>query len=415
MNDMTAKTFSALDVKAIREDFPILARKVYDKPLVYLDNAASAQKPKAVLDAVQRAYADEYANVHRGLHYLSNTATDNYERARKTVAKFLNAPSHDEIVFTRNATEAINLVAQSFGGMIIGEDDEIVLTIMEHHSNIVPWHFHRERRGAKLVWVPVTDEGAFRIEDFEAALTPRTKMIAITQMSNALGTVVPVKEVCAIARARGIPVLVDGSQAAVHLTVDVQDIGCDFYVFTGHKTYGPSGIGALWAKGEHLEAMPPYQGGGEMIGSVATDRITYAPAPNKFEAGTPAIVQAIGLGAALDYMMALGRETIKAHEDVLRDYAHERLGRINRLRIFGTAPDKGAIVSFNIEGAHPHDVSTIIDRQGIAIRAGMHCTEPLLARFGVTATCRASFALYNTIGEVDALADALIKVQDILA
>ncbi|MDZ4790427.1 MAG: cysteine desulfurase [Hyphomicrobiales bacterium] len=412
---MTIKTAARLDVAAIRADFPILSREVYGKPLVYLDNAASAQKPRQVLDAIQRAYAEEYANVHRGLHYLSNTATDNYERARKTVAKFLNAPTPDEIIFTRNATEAINLVAQSFGGMVIGEGDEIVLTIMEHHSNIVPWHFHRERRGAKLVWVPVTDEGAFRIKDFEAALTPRTKMVAITQMSNALGTVVPVKEVCRIAHARGIPVLVDGSQSAVHLTVDVQDIGCDFYVFTGHKTYGPSGIGVLWARSEHLEAMPPYQGGGEMIGSVATDRITYAPAPNKFEAGTPAIVEAIGLGAALEYMMEVGRDTIKAHEDTLRDYAHQRLTQINSLRIFGTAPDKGAIVSFNIEGAHPHDVSTIIDRRGIAIRAGMHCTEPLLARFGVTATCRASFAMYNTIDEVDALADALIKVHDILA
>ncbi|MBC8049431.1 MAG: cysteine desulfurase [Chitinophagales bacterium] len=412
---MTIKTAARLDVAAIRADFPILSREVYGKPLVYLDNAASAQKPRQVLDAIQRAYAEEYANVHRGLHYLSNTATDNYERARKTVAKFLNAPTPDEIIFTGNATEAINLVAQSFGSMVIGQGDEIVLTIMEHHSNIVPWHFHRERRGAKLVWVPVTDEGAFRIEDFEAALTPRTKMVAITQMSNALGTVVPVKEVCRIAHARGIPVLVDGSQSAVHLNVDVQDIGCDFYVFTGHKTYGPSGIGVLWARSEHLEAMPPYQGGGEMIGSVATDRITYAQAPNKFEAGTPAIVQAIGLGAALEYMMEVGRDAIQAHENTLRDYAHQRLTQINSLRIFGTAPNKGAIVSFNIEGAHPHDVSTIIDRRGIAIRAGMHCTEPLLARFGVTATCRASFAMYNTIDEVDALADALIKVQDILA
>jgi cysteine desulfurase/selenocysteine lyase len=413
MNDMSI--IKPYDVAAIRADFPILSRQVYGKPLVYLDNAASAQKPRAVLDAIQRAYAEEYANVHRGLHYLSNTATDNYEAARRTVARFLNAGSEHEIVFTRNATEAINLVAQSFGGQRIGEGDEIVLTIMEHHSNIVPWHFHRERRGAKLVWVPVTDNGAFRIEDFEAALTPRTKMIAITHMSNALGTVVPVKEVCRIARERGIPVLVDGSQAAVHLTVDVQDIGCDFYVFTGHKTYGPSGIGVLWARPEHLEAMPPYQGGGEMIGSVATDRITYAPAPNKFEAGTPAIVQAIGLGAALDYMLALGRDNIKAHEDSLLAYAHERLGAIGGLRFFGTAPGKGAIVSFNLESAHPHDVSTIIDRQGVAIRAGMHCTEPLLARFGVTATCRASFALYNTIDEVDALADALIKAQKLLA
>lgn len=403
------------NIEAVRADFPILSQTVYGKPLVYLDNAASAQKPRQVLETIHRAYEEEYANVHRGLHYLSNKATDNYEKARRTVARFLNARSPDEIVFTRNATEGINLVAQSFGGLHIGEGDEIVLTIMEHHSNIVPWHFHRERRGAVLKWVPVTDEGAFRLEDFELALTPRTKMVAITHMSNALGTVVPVKEVCRIAHERGIPVLIDGSQGAVHLEVDVQDIGCDFYVFTGHKTYGPTGIGVLWAKLEHLEAMPPYQGGGEMIESVSTEIVKYGKPPAKFEAGTPAIVQAIGLGAALDYMMAVGRENIKAHEQKLLAYAHERLSTINSLRIYGTAPGKGSIISFNIEGAHPHDVSTIIDRQGVAVRAGTHCAEPLLARFGTTATCRASFAMYNTIDEVDALANALIKVQDILA
>ncbi len=415
MTLMERPRLAGYDVNAIRADFPILARQVYGKPLVYLDNAASAQKPRAVLEAIRKGYEENYANVHRGLHYLSNVSTANYEAARATVARFINAPSQDEVIFTRNATEAINLVAQSFGGMVIGEGDEIVLTIMEHHSNIVPWHFHRERRGAKLVWVPVTEEGEFRIEDFEAALTPRTRMIAITHMSNVLGTVVPVKEVCRIARERGIPVLVDGSQGAAHLEVDVQDIGCDFYAFTGHKTYGPSGIGVLWGKREHLDAMPPYQGGGEMIASVATDRITYAPPPNKFEAGTPAIVQAIGLGAALEYMMRIGRDNIKAHEDGLMAYAHERLSAIKSLRIYGTARGKGAIVAFNLGNAHPHDVSTIIDRSGIAVRAGMHCTEPLLARFGTTATCRASFAMYNTMDEVDALANALIKVQDILA
>jgi cysteine desulfurase/selenocysteine lyase len=415
MTLMERPRLAGYDVNAIRADFPILSRQVYGKPLVYLDNAASAQKPRAVLEAIRKGYEENYANVHRGLHYLSNVSTANYEAARATVAKFINAPSQDEVIFTRNATEAINLVAQSFGGMVIGEGDEIVLTIMEHHSNIVPWHFHRERRGAKLVWVPVTEEGEFRIEDFEAALTPRTRMIAITHMSNVLGTVVPVKEVCRIARERGIPVLVDGSQGAAHLEVDVQDIGCDFYAFTGHKTYGPSGIGVLWGRREHLDAMPPYQGGGEMIASVATDRITYAPPPNKFEAGTPAIVQAIGLGAALDYMMRIGRDAIKAHEDALTAYAHERLGAIKSLRIYGTARGKGAIVAFNLGNAHPHDVATIIDRSGIAVRAGMHCTEPLLARFGTTATCRASFAMYNTMDEVDALANALVKVQDILA
>ncbi len=405
----------ALDVTKIREEFPILSREVYGKPLVYLDNAASAQKPKAVLDALQRAYSEDYANVHRGLHFLANVATDNYEGARKTAARFLNAASEQEIVFTKNATEAINLVAQSFGGMRIGEGDEIVLTIMEHHSNIVPWHFHRERRGAKLKWVPVTEDGAFRIEDFEAALGPRTKMVAITHMSNVLGTVVPVKEVTRIAHERGIPVLIDGSQGAVHLPVDVQDIDCDFYVFTGHKVYGPSGIGVLYGKREHLSVMPPYQGGGEMIETVTQDSISYGVPPHRFEAGTPPIAEAAGLGAALNYMMALGKEAIGAHEGELRDYAMERLSAMNSVQIFGRAPDKGAIVSFAVKGAHAHDIATILDRSGVAVRAGTHCAEPLLARFGVTSTCRASFAIYNTGDEVDALAEALIKAQSFFA
>jgi cysteine desulfurase / selenocysteine lyase len=401
----------AFDVERIRRDFPILSRQVYGKPLVYLDNAASAQKPKAVLDAIQRAYGEEYANVHRGLHFLSNTATDNYEAARKTVARFLNAPSDQQIVFTKNATEAINLVAQSFGGMRIGAGDEIVLTIMEHHSNIVPWHFHRERNGAKLVWVPVTAEGEFRIEDFEAALTPRTKMVAITHMSNALGTVVPVKEVVRIAHERGIPVLIDGSQGAVHLSVDVQDIDCDFYVFTGHKVYGPSGIGVLYGKAEHLKAMPPYQGGGEMIETVTEDGVSYGVPPHRFEAGTPPIAEAAALDAALTYMLDIGRENIAAHEADLCAYAHQRLGALNSLQIFGTAPGKGGIISFAMKGTHAHDVATILDRSGVAVRAGTHCAEPLLARFGVTSTCRASFAMYNTRAEVDALIEALIKAQ----
>ncbi len=405
----------AYNVAKIREDFPILARQIYGKPLVYLDNAASAQKPRAVLDAMQRAYGEEYANVHRGLHFLANASTDNYEGARKTAARFLNAASEHEIIFTKNATEAINLVAQSFGGMRIGEGDEIVLTIMEHHSNIVPWHFHRERHGATLRWVPVSDDGEFRIEDFEAALSPRTKMVAITHMSNVLGTVVPVKEVVRIAHKRGIPVLIDGSQGAVHLPVDVQDIDCDFYVFTGHKVYGPSGIGVLYGKHEHLKAMPPYQGGGEMIESVAEDNVTYGVPPHRFEAGTPPIAEAAGLGAALEYMMSVGKEAIAGHEAELGAYAQERLSAMNSVQIFGSAPGKGAIVAFAVKGAHAHDIATILDRSGVAVRAGTHCAEPLLARFGVTSTCRASFAMYNTHEEVDALAEALIKAQSFFA
>ena len=409
------KIVPAYDVEAIRRDFPILAREVYGKPLVYLDNAASAQKPRAVLDRMMKAMAEDYANVHRGLHYLSNTSTQAFEDARESVRRFINAPSKDDIIFTRNATEAINLVAQSFGGMVIGEGDEIVLSILEHHSNIVPWHFHRERRGAIIKWAPVDDDGNFLLDEFEKLLGPRTKMVAITQMSNALGTIVPVSEIIRIAHARGIPVLVDGSQGAVHLPVDVRALDADFYVFTGHKTYGPSGIGVLYGKGVHLRRMPPYQGGGEMIREVSLDTITYAEPPHRFEAGTPAIVEAIGLGAALDYMRDIGLEAIAAHEEDLRDYAMARLGEINALRIFGRARNKGAIVSFNMEGAHAHDISTVIDRAGVAVRAGTHCTQPLLARFGVTATCRASFAMYNTRAEVDKLAEALISAQRIFA
>jgi cysteine desulfurase/selenocysteine lyase len=401
------------DVNRIRQDFPILSREVYGKPLVYLDNAASAQKPKVVLDRVMQAMSEDYANVHRGLHYLSNTSTQAFEDARESVRRFLNAPSKDQLIFTRNATEAINLVAQSFGGMVIGEGDEIVLSILEHHSNIVPWHFHRERQGAVLKWAPVDDDGNFLIEEFEKLLSARTRMVAITHMSNALGTIVPIKEVIRIAHARGIPVLVDGSQAAVHMPVDVQDLDADFYVFTGHKTYGPSGIGVLYGKMENLRRMPPYQGGGEMIGEVSLDRITYAEPPHRFEAGTPAIVEAIALGTALDYMKGIGLEAIAAHEADLRDYATARLSEINSLKIFGRARDKGAIVSFNMEGAHAHDISTVIDRAGVAVRAGTHCTQPLLARLGVTATCRASFAMYNTRAEVDKLAEALISAQRI--
>jgi cysteine desulfurase/selenocysteine lyase len=403
------------DVAKIRADFPALAMQVYGKPLVYLDNAASAQKPQAVLDRLTRAYTSQYANVHRGLHYLANEATEAYEAARESVQQFLNAGRKEEIIFTRNATEAINLVAATFGRECIKEGDEIVLSIMEHHSNIVPWHFLRERHGAVIKWAPIDEDGNFLIDEFEKLLGPRTKMVAITQMSNALGTAVPAKEVIRLAHARGIPVLVDGAQGAVHLDVDVRDLDCDFYVMTGHKLYGPTGIGVLYGKYDLLAAMPPFNGGGEMIREVFEDRITYGEPPHRFEAGTPAIVQAIGLGAALDYINSVGKPRIRAHEDALVKYAHERLGQINSLRIIGRAPDKGPIVSFEIKGAHPHDVATIIDRSGVAVRAGTHCVMPLLARFGLTATCRASFAMYNTKDEVDILAASLLKAQEFFA
>ncbi len=407
-----AVTNASYDVSRIRADFPALSMQVYGHPLVYLDNAASAQKPKAVLDRMRKAATEEYANVHRGLHYLANTATEAYEGAREKVRAFINAERHEEIVFTRNATEAINLVAYTFGRERIKPGDEIVLSIMEHHSNIVPWHFLRERYGAVIKWAPIDEDGNFLIDEFEKLLTPKTKMVAITQMSNALGTVVPVKEVVRIAHERDIPVLVDGAQGAVHLDVDVRDIGCDFYVFTGHKVYGPTGIGVLYGRYDHLTAMPPFNGGGEMIRDVFEDRITYGDPPHKFEAGTPAIVQAIGLGAAIDYLNALGKPRIRTHETLLLKYAHGQLGKINSLRIIGKARDKGPIVSFEMKGAHPHDIATIIDRSGIAVRAGTHCTMPLLARYGLTATCRASFGLYNTTAEVDRLAESLVKAQE---
>jgi len=410
-----ALTNGGYDVARVRADFPALALEVYGKPLVYLDNAASAQKPRAVLDRLDQAYTSEYANVHRGLHYLANAATEAYEGAREKVRGFLNAARPEEIVFTRNASEAINLVAYTFGRERIEPGDEIVLSIMEHHSNIVPWHFLRERHGAVIKWAPVDDDGNFLLDEFEKLLTDRTRMVAISHMSNMLGTVVPVKEVVRLAHARGIPVLVDGAQAAVHLDVDVRDLDCDFYAVTGHKLYGPTGIGALYGKYEHLAAMRPFNGGGEMIREVFQDRITYGEPPHKFEAGTPPIVQAIGLGAALDYMTSIGKDRIRAHESGLVAYAHERIGEINSIRIFGQARQKGAIVSFEMKGAHPHDVATIIDRAGVAVRAGTHCVMPLLARFGITATCRASFALYNTREEVDILAQALRKAQEFLS
>ena len=408
---MTASPTRPFDIEAIRADFPILSKEVYGKPLVYLDNAASAQKPRQVIERIVHAYEHEYANVHRGLHFLANAATEAYEGAREKVRAFLNAGSTDEIIFTRSATEAINLVAASYGAMAIGEGDEIVLSIMEHHSNIVPWHFHRERKGAVLKWAEVDEDGNFLLDEFERLLTDRTKIVAITHMSNVLGTVTPLKEIIRIAHARGIPVMVDGSQGAVHLPVDVRELDADFYVFTGHKVYGPTGIGVLYGKRELLERMPPFNGGGEMINVVARDTVTYNDPPHRFEAGTPPIVQAIGLGAAIDYMQSIGRDAILAQENRLRDYAMERLGGLNSLRIFGRARNKGAIVSFEMKGAHAHDVATVIDRAGVAVRAGTHCAQPLLAKYGVTSTCRASFAFYNTTDEVDRLAEALQKAE----
>jgi cysteine desulfurase/selenocysteine lyase len=404
-----------LEIASLREDFPILATKVYGKPLVYLDNAASAQKPKAVVERMLHATYHEYANVHRGLHYLANAATDAYEAARESLRAFLNAGSASEIVFTKSATEAINLVAASFGEAFIKEGDEIVLSIMEHHANIVPWHFLRERRGAVLKWVDIDDEGNFLLDAFEQALTAKTKIVALTHLSNVLGTVTPVKEIVRIAHERGIPVLIDGSQGAVHLDVDVVDLDVDFYCLTGHKLYGPTGIGALYGKKEWLEKLPPFLGGGEMIDEVTKDRVSYNEPPHRFEAGTPPIVQAIGLGAAVNYVQRIGRARIHAHELGLSNYAHERLSRINSLRVYGHAKGKGAIVSFNMDGAHAHDIATVLDRCGVAVRAGTHCAQPLLSRFGVTSTCRASFALYNTFEEIDKLAGALMKAEGLFA
>lgn len=408
---MNGETPHSYDVEAVRRDFPILSRTVYGKPLVYLDNGASAQKPRAVIERVTRAYEEEYANVHRGLHFLSNAATEAYEEAREIVRRFINAPSVDEVIFTRSSTEAINLVAASWGGANLEEGDEVVLSILEHHSNIVPWNFHREKKGVVIKWAPILEDGTFDLDAFEALIGPRTKLVAITHMSNVTGTIVPIAEVVRIAHSRGVKVMVDGSQGAVHLPVDVRALGCDFYVFTGHKVYGPTGIGVLWARRELLEAMPPWQGGGEMILEVTEDFVTYNEPPHRFEAGTPPIVQAIGLGAALAYMESLGREAILAHEEDLRDYAMARLSEMNSIRIFGTTREKGAIVAFEMKGAHAHDVATIIDRSGVAVRAGTHCAMPLLSRFGVTSTCRASFALYNTRAEVDALVAALRKAE----
>ncbi|MDX5362506.1 MAG: cysteine desulfurase [Alphaproteobacteria bacterium] len=413
--DAALKTPVAFDPLKVRAEFPILAREVYGKPLVYLDNAASAQKPEAVLEAVRRGYAEEYANVHRGLHFLSNRSTERYEAARASIATFLNAERAEEIIFTSGSTDALNLVASSWAEPRIKAGDEIVLTILEHHSNIVPWHYLRERHGAVLKWAPIHDDGSLDVEAFEKLLTDRSKLVAITHMSNALGTILPAKDLIAMAHARGIPVLLDGSQGAVHLRPDVRDLDVDFYAITGHKLYGPSGVGALYAKREHLDAMRPYRGGGEMIREVTTETVTYADPPHRFEAGTPPIVQAIGLGAALDWMMALDWPAAQAHEADLIAYAHDRFREFNWLHPLGTTAEKGAILSFTMDGAHPHDVSTFIDRQGVAVRAGHHCAQPLMDRYDVPATTRASFALYNTRDDVDRLMDALLKCRELFA
>jgi cysteine desulfurase/selenocysteine lyase len=398
---------AAYDVAAVRRDFPILSREVYGKPLVYLDNAASAQKPRPVLDAMHQFATEEYANVHRGVHYLSAAATERYEIAREIVRRFLNAAHADEIIFTKGGTEAINLVASSYLAPRIEPGDEIVLSVMEHHSNIVPWHFLRERQGAVIKWVDVADDGSLNADDVARAITPKTKFIAITHMSNVLGTVTPLKEIVAIAHAKGVPVLADGCQGAVHGAADMRALGVDFYAITGHKLYGPTGIGALYAKREHLKAMRPYQGGGEMIGEVTRERITYAEPPMRFEAGTPPIIEAVGLAAALDYLQSLGRDAVAAHEATLAAYAAERLAEVEGLRPIGTAKGKGPILSFEAEGIHAHDLATILDREGVAVRAGHHCAQVLMERFGVMSTTRASFGLYNTRAEADALIAAL--------
>jgi len=402
-----------LDLAAIRAEFPILARDVNGYPLVYLDNAASAQKPDAVLDAMAKQARTAYANVHRGLHTLANEATAAFEGARETVRGFLNAPSTDNIIFTKGSTEGINLVASALAGRI-QPGDEIVLSIMEHHSNIVPWHFLRERHGAVLRWVGLTEDGSLDMGAFAAALGPKAKMVAITQMSNVLGTVTDIAAITKQAHAAGAEVLVDGSQAAVHMPVDVQALGCDWYVFTGHKVYGPTGIGALYGTAEALGRARPYQGGGEMIEIVTTDRVTYNTAPHKFEAGTPPILEAVGLGAALSWMGQFDAAEVAAHEHALYARAREALRAINGLKVHGEAPGKGAVLSFSLEGAHPHDIAQILDQYGVAIRAGHHCAQPLMQHLGVPATARASFALYNTLAEVDAFVEALAKARKML-
>ncbi len=404
------------NVEQVRKDFPILSREVNGKPLVYLDNGASAQKPQSVIDAVNHAYSHEYANVHRGLHYLSNLATENFEAVRGKLKDFLGAEREEEILFTSGSTEAFNLVSYGWAAPRMEAGDEIILTVMEHHANIVPWHFLRERQGVVLKWVDVDINGGLDAQAVIDAIGPRTKMIAITHVSNVLGTIVDIKTICEAARARGVAVCVDGSQAAVHMPVNVADLGCDFYAMTGHKLYGPSGSGALYVRSDRMAEMRPFMGGGDMIREVHKDRVTYNDAPHKFEAGTPGIVQMIGLGAAIDYVQGLGMEAIAAHEAHLRAYASEKFAGLNWLNVQGMMPDKAAIFSFTMEGAgHAHDISTVVDQKGVAVRAGHHCAQPLMEHMGVTATCRASFGLYNTTEEVDKLVEALELCHELFA
>lgn len=400
----------SFDPTRVRADFPILSRQVNGRPLVYLDSGASAQKPQVVIDAIGAAYAGEYANVHRGLHFLSNLATDNYERVRAIIARFLNAPHEDEVIFTTGTTEAINLVSYAFAAPRLGPGDEIVLSVLEHHANIVPWHFLRERQGVVLKWVEPDPDGSLPPEKVLAAIGPRTRLVAVTHMSNVTGTIV---DVAAIARGTDVPVLVDGSQAAVHMPVDVAAIGCDFYAITGHKLYGPSGSGAIWISRERQAEMRPFLGGGDMIREVTRDAVTYADPPLKFEAGTPGIVNQIGLGVALEYLMDLGMENIAAYEATLRDYTRDRLRELNWIDVQGDAPHKGAIFSLTMQGAHAHDISTVLDKRGIAVRAGTHCAMPLMQHYGLTATARASFAMYNTTRDADALIDGLVFCREL--
>ncbi|MEC7302417.1 MAG: cysteine desulfurase [Pseudomonadota bacterium] len=407
-NDM-----SAYDVKRIRADFPSLSQEVHGKPLTFLDNGASAQKPRQVIDAMRSVYETEYANVHRGAYQLSERATERYESARDIVQRFLNAKSRQEIVFAKNVTEVINLVAYSYARCVLQPGDEVIITDMEHHSNIVPWQLMRDERGLVLKYVSCTDDGEFRIEDLAKLITPKTKLISLTHVSNVMGTVVPIKEVAKLAHEHGAKLMVDGAQAVMHMPVDVQDLDCDFYAFTGHKIYGPSGIGVLYGKAELLDAMPPFLGGGDMILSVTMEKSTWAALPAKFEAGTPPIAQAIGLGAALEYVSGIGLEGIAAHEIDLLNYATQQLSSIDGLRIIGTAPNKTSVISFTMDGAHPHDISTIIDQAGVCVRAGHHCAQPLMERMGVPATTRASFGMYNTREEADTLVAALGDVREI--
>jgi cysteine desulfurase/selenocysteine lyase len=404
-----------LDVARIREDFPILRQRIRGKPLVYLDNAATSQKPQVVIDAVTRFYTAENANIHRGVHYLSERATVAYDEAREKVARFLNAHSSREIIFTRGTTDGINLVAQSYGRTHLKAGDNIVITAMEHHSNIVPWQLLCEQTGATLRAAPITDQGELDVEAFERLLGDRTRLVAVVHLSNALGTINPIKRLVALAHSHGVPVLVDGAQSAPHLQVDVRDLDCDFFVFSGHKTFGPTGVGVLYGREALLERMPPYQGGGDMIATVTLQRSTWAPLPAKFEAGTPMIAQVLGLGAALDYVTQVGQNAIAAWERDLLSYATERVSQIEGIRLIGTARDKASVLGFVLEGVHPHDIGTVLDDGGVAIRAGHHCAQPVMERFGVAATARASFAFYNTRAEIDVLADGLITVKKMFA